>query len=361
MTGTSPAKVRFAVVGAGLIGPRHARTVAKHDDGELVAIVDPMPAGASLAAQLGTAHYNSVSELLQSPHKPDAAIICTPNHTHVPVAKELSSGGIHLLIEKPFSTDIPSGMELLDHLKRTGVRALVGHHRRFNSYIVAAKQIVASGSLGRVVAINGLWVLQKPAEYFEAPAAWRRRGSSGGVVLINLIHEVDLLQHLLGPISSVHAEGMARTRGFEAEEGAALTLRFASGAVGTFLVADCLPSPHSFEAGTGENPLVPRTGQDFYRIFGTDACLSVPDMALWSYRDSAWKSWHESLTRETVPVPDEEAIPFDLQLDHFVRVVRGGEPPSCTPQAGLAALRVCLAIKEALDTNTTVQVEVSRL
>ena len=147
----------------------------------------------------------------------------------------------------------------------------------------------------------------------------------------------------------------------EAEEGAALTLRFASGAVGTFLVADCLPSPHNFEAGTGENPLVPRTGQDFYRLFGTDACLSVPDMALWSYRDRARKSWHEPLTRETAAIADEGAIPFDLQLDHFVKVIRGEEAPSCTPQAGLAALRVCLAIKGALDANATVQIEESRL
>lgn len=47
-------------------------------------------------------------------------------------------------------------------------------------------------------------------------------------------------------------------------------LHFATGAVSTFLLADAVPSPHNFEAGTGENPLVPKTGMDFYRIFGTE-------------------------------------------------------------------------------------------
>lgn len=356
----SPAKVRFAVIGAGVIGPRHARAVTQNSESDLVAIVDPMPAGADLAAGLNVAHYISIAQLLQSPHKPDAAIICTPNHTHVPIAKELSSAGVHILIEKPFSTDILSGKELLEHLSATGVKALVGHHRRFNPFMVTAKKVVMSGSLGRVMAVNGLWVLYKPLDYFDPPAEWRR-DNSGGVVLINMIHEVDLLHHLFGPITSVHAEKMIPQRGFEAEEGAALTLRFESGAVGTFLVSDSLPSPYNFEAGTGENPVVPRTGEDFYRIFGTEGSLSIPDMTLWSYKDGTQKSWHTELTRDKIPIANEGAVPFDLQLNHFIKVIRSEETPSCTPQAGLAALLVCQAIKDALKSNTTVQVEAFKL
>ncbi|KAJ4207480.1 hypothetical protein NW767_002730 [Fusarium falciforme] len=350
---SSQPRIKFAVIGVGLIGPRHAKTVVESKEAELVAIVDLMPAGQTLAQELGVAYFKSVAEMLQSPNKPEAAIICTPNHTHVPLSRELSSGGVHILIEKPFCTDIPSGKELLQHLKQSSVKAIVGHHRRFNPYMVTAKQAVSSGSLGRIIAINGIWATYKPLEYFDPPADWRRQ-KTGGVVLINLIHEVDLLHYLFGPITRVHAEKTISQRGFEAEEGAVLTLRFKSGAVGSFLVSDNLPSPYNFESGTGENPLIPKSGQDFYRVFGTDAALSVPDMTTWSYAGTQ-KSWNQEMVQQKIPVP--EGIPFELQLDHFVKVIRGQETPSCTPEAGLAALVVCQAIKEALEDNKTVDID----
>ncbi|KAL2682818.1 hypothetical protein Neosp_007273 [[Neocosmospora] mangrovei] len=350
---SSQPRIKFAVIGVGLIGPRHAKTVVESKEAELVAIVDLMPAGQKLAQELGVAYFKSVAEMLQSPNKPEAAIICTPNHTHVPLSRELSSGGVHILIEKPFCTDIASGKELLQHLKQSSVKAIVGHHRRFNPYMVTAKQTVSSGSLGRIIAINGIWATYKPLDYFDPPADWRRQ-QNGGVVLINLVHEVDLLHYLFGPITRVHAEKTISQRGFEAEEGAVLTLRFKSGAVGSFLVSDNLPSPYNFESGTGENPLIPKHGQDFYRIFGTDATLSVPDMTTWSYTGTQ-KSWNQEMIQEKIPVP--EGIPFELQLDHFVKVIRGEETPSCTPEAGLAALVVCQAVKEALADNKTVEID----
>ncbi|KAI0876404.1 hypothetical protein GGS24DRAFT_498834 [Hypoxylon argillaceum] len=296
MASSSTSEVRFAVVGLGLIGPRHARTVAKHDAAKLVAIIDPMPAAAAIAGELGVPHYKSIAECLKSPDKPDAAIICTPNNTHVAVAKELISGGVSVLIEKPISTDIPSGEALVQELASSSVKALVGHHRRFNPYIVATKKILESGSLGNIIAVNGLWATYKPLDYFDPPTQWRR-DKTAGVVYINMIHEIDLLHHLFGTISTVHAERTVSQRGFKAEEGAALTLRFHSGAVGSFILSDNVPSPYNFEAGTGENPLIPKTGQDFYRVFGTEGCLSVPDMTVWSYK-GATKSWHSELSKE---------------------------------------------------------------
>ncbi len=172
--------------------------------------------------------------------------------------------------------------------------------------MVTAKRVISSGSLGKAVAINGLWVLYKPLPYFDPPAEWKRHNSSGGVVLINMIHEVDLLHYLFGPIITVQADKMISQRDFGAEEGAALPMRFESGVVGSILVSDNLPSPYNFEAGTGENRLIPHTGQDFYRIFGTDASLSIPDMTLWSYRG------HRSLGMRSSPVRASRSPPMKL-------------------------------------------------
>ncbi|KAF3355380.1 hypothetical protein VdG1_04065 [Verticillium dahliae VDG1] len=223
----SDKRIRFAVIGAGLIGPRHAQTVMENPDTELVAIVDPLESNATLARDLDIAHYQSL---------------------HVPLAKQLASAGVHVLVEKPVSVDITSGKDLARHVSATGV-------------------LVSSGTLGTIVAVNGLWALRKPDEDFQHPAAWCQT-EAGGVVLINMVHEVDLLRFLFGPITSVHAEKTLSQRGFEADEGgfeadegAALTLRFRSGVVGSFVLADT-------------------AGQDFYRIPGTDGSLGVPDMRI---------------------------------------------------------------------------------
>lgn len=237
---------------------------------------------------------------------------------------------------------------------------MVGHHRRFNSYFIAAKRAIESNSLGRVIAINGLWTAYKPASYFAPPAGWRA-SSIGGPVYINLIHEVDLLQYLVGPIVRVHAEKtLTQRENHEAEEGAAIVFRFSSGSVGTFLLSDAVPSPYNFEAGTGENPTIPLAKQDAYRIFGSEACLSVPDLTRWSYDGAKEKSWTERMMSERLGI-DEDAVPFDLQIAHLVRVVRGEEQPSCTGQAGLQALMVCDAVKRSLQSGTTIDLRPSNL
>lgn len=357
MTSSLP-KVTIAIIGGGLIGPRHAQAVNKNPNATLIALVDPAPHGPKVAAELNTNHYPSISALLSSSHKPDAALICTPNSTHVSIAKELVSAGIHILVEKPMSTDIPSGRELIAHAKACNVKLLVGHHRRFNSYIVTAKSILTSPSpttsLGKILAVSGLWTTYKPPSYYEPPTEWRQ-GKDGGVILINLIHEIDLLHHLFGPITRVHAERTPSTRNYAADEGAALIFRFASGAVGTFLVSDAAPSPFNFEAGTGENPMIPRSGRDFYRVFGTEASLSVPDMTRFSY-DGREKSWTQEVREDRLVVG--EVVPFDAQVEHFVALVRGEvAEPVCSGEEGLRALIVCEAVRKAMRTGEAVDVE----
>lgn len=363
--------VKVAIVGAGLIGPRHAQSVISNSSTELVGLVDPAPTGETTASNLKTNYFPSVAALLASPHRPDAAIVCTPNHTHVPVAKELLAGGVHVLLEKPVSDTLETGRSLLEFSKapeRVHLKLLVGHHRRFNPYVRATKSALEMGLLGRPIAVNGLWALYKPDAYFAPPGDWRACGArGGGVIPINLVHDIDLLHHLFGPITRVQAESTLPQRPsppHDADEGAALTLRFASGVVGTFLICDATPSPHNFETGTGENPLIPRSptghGSDFYRIFGSDASLSVPDMTRWSYDGHPEKSWAHSLKVEKIELPDD-AAPFDLQLAHFVDVIQGETSPSCSGEEGLRALIVCEAVQKAMRTGQPVDIDVNLL
>ncbi|KAI5235337.1 hypothetical protein E4T43_09362 [Aureobasidium subglaciale] len=299
--------VTFAIIGAGLIGPRHASAILNTPSAKLACVVDSNPAAQEVAAGFNVPLYPSIADMLASADKPQAAIVCTPNHTHVPISKGLLDAGISVLCEKPIATDIASAMELLEHAKKSTAKFAVGHHRRFNRYVRATK--AALPSLGRAVAVSGLWTICKPSEYFEGIGEWRRDSANGGPILINLVHDVDILQFLLGPIVRVTAEETIKQRNFDAEEGVAVLIRFASGCVGTFVVSDAVPSPHNFESGTGENPTIPARGMDFYRIFGTDASLSVPDMKRWSY-DGKVKDWTQDLEEDTLSVGTSK-VPFD--------------------------------------------------
>lgn len=343
--------VSIAIIGAGVIGPRHAEAIRKCSSAKLAAFVDPNPATQAIADTFNVPFYTSIADLL-SHNKPDAAIVCTPNQTHVSISHELLSAGIHVLVEKPLCTDIAEGKRLVQYAESQNLALLVSHHRRFNPYVVATKQTLASNILGTLIAVNGLWTLKKPESYYLPPTAWRADSSTGGgPIAINLIHEIDILQHLLGPITRVFAEAVKPQRENPAEEGAAIVLRFESGVVGTFLLSDNTPSAHNFESGTGENPAIPRSGSDFYRIFGTEGMLSVPDLTI-----SRAADWSRVVEKEEVEV-DREKVPFELQIQHFVRVVRGLEEPSCSGLAGLSAVVVCEAVGRSVRDGLPIDID----
>ncbi len=115
-------------------------------------------------------------------------------------------------------------------------------------------------------------------------------------------------------------------------------------------IADNVPSPHSFEQGTGENPLLPSSGADVYRIFGTNTTLSFPDMIKYSCHERE-KSRENKISMQKQDVEDIDVATFDSQLDHFVKVCRGQENPSCTGEEGLRALIIGEAIRRALDSE----------
>ncbi|CAN8102441.1 unnamed protein product [Discula destructiva] len=365
MATSSRPPVKIAVIGAGWIGPRHARAVKQDPDATLVCLVEPSPVGIRAAMELGTAYYNSVQAMLNSSKKPDAAIVCAPNQMHAAIATELLSAGVHVLCEKPLAVDSASGQELVEHAAALKLHLLTAHHRRFNPYVVAAKRVIdrATGSLGQITAVSGLWTVQKPKAYFDPPTDWHRSAEDGGPVMINLIHDIDVLHYLLGSsVKRVAAFEAVKRRNHGAEEGGAIILHFENGVVGTFVLSDAVVGGHAFEMGTGENPDIYQTGKDAYRIFGTEGTLSIPDLRRSFYGDGPEKAWGSEISEVTEKLEDllseeeRQKVPFELQVAHFVKVIRGEQEPVCSGEDGLAAVKVAMAVKEALSSGKVVNV-----
>lgn len=310
---------------------------------------------------------------------PDAYIICVPSGLHVRVAVDLLKVAAPkaILVEKPLSTNSSSGAELLDLAQKKECKLLVGHHRRFHPSLDAAKHLILSGELGKLTAISGLWTTKKCDGYF-AQAKWRRsRIGGGGPVWTNFVHDIDVLHYLTGSrVERVWVTGSVNRRVHEGvsendvvEEGVAMLLQFANGIVGTFILCDNVPSRFGWEAATGDNPSLPKAEGpiDSYRIFGTQGTLSVPDGVLWKYgkkeEEEAQKQglevgWNIPIGREVLKVHD--GIPFQLQVKHLAGVVRGTEDPSCSGEDGLAAVKVCEAIIQALRLGDGYPVDISQ-
>ncbi|KAK3676653.1 hypothetical protein LTR78_003428 [Recurvomyces mirabilis] len=359
--------VSIAVIGAGTIGANHARRLARTTDTVLDCIVDPTTQGQILAAELQVAWYFDATQMLESHERvPSAAIISTPNKMHVPIAMALIPHHIHLLIEKPLCTSVVEGQMLLFEARKNDVVVAVGHHRRHNPRIQAAYHALRNGSIGRILATSGLWVCSKPASYFDGVGAWRG-GAQAGIIWINLIHEIDLLQMLVGRIERVYAERAPSLRSDqsssispESTEGLALTLRFANGAVGTFLALDNAPSPYFMEAGTGENSNFPYSGQDSYHMFGDVGCMTVPHGKIWRPENAA-DGRNSKNVLEQLPESNVEENVYDRQLKNFVAAVRGEQIPLCAGEDGLLAVAVCEAIQESLSTLKSVPVPLPTL
>jgi len=340
-------RVKLAVLGAGLIGKRHFGHVLNEPEAELIAIVDPTPAAKDLAAEHGVRWVPSFAELLKI-ERPDGIIVATPNQVHVQNGLESVAAGVPALIEKPIADDLASAERLVEAAEAARVPLLVGHHRRHNPLMKKAKGVIESGQLGRILAVNAMFWLFKPDDYFDVE--WRRQAGAGPVFL-NLIHDIDNLRYLFGEVVSVQARESNAVRGNAVEETAVILLEFESGLLATVSVSDSVAAPWSWEMTTGENPVYPKVDESCYFIGGTHGSLTIPTLDLW--KNSNKRSWWEPLDKSRITF--EDADPLILQIRQFCRVIRGEETPLVSGREGLNTLRVISAVKHAAQSGELIK------
>jgi predicted dehydrogenase len=340
--------VRLAVIGAGAIGRRHIEQIVADPLAAFAGVADPTPEAKAIAESHGVRWFPGVTDLLAAADKPDGVIIATPNHLHVPNGLEAVAAGIPVLVEKPVSNDLAEATRLVEAAESAGVPLLVGHHRRHNPLLQAAKRALDGGRVGKVLAAHAMCWFFKPDAYFDI--AWRREKGAGPVFL-NLIHDVDSLRYLCGEVVSVQALEASTVRGNPVEETAAVLLRFASGALGTLSVSDSIVAPWNWELTSGENPVYPHTDEFCCQIGGTHGALAIPSLDLWGYPGE--RSWIEPVTVGKVGY--RSADPLTLQIEQFRKVIRGEEPPLVSGREGLETLRVIDAVKRSAATGEMVR------
>ncbi|UQS90070.1 Gfo/Idh/MocA family oxidoreductase [Pseudomonas chlororaphis subsp. piscium] len=337
--------LRIALIGAGNMGQQHYQHLKTLTEARLCAVADPGPQAAGIATQWEVPYYSDYRQMLEQA-RPDAVIVANPNNLHVSTALDCLAAGVPVLLEKPVGVHLDEVRELVAAVKSSGVPVLVGHHRRHNPLIVRAHELVRGGALGRLTTVTALWQLQKPDSYFEIP--WRREPGAG-MLLTNLIHDLDLLRHLCGEVRQVQAVTSNAVRGFANEDCAAVLLQFANGALGSLTGSDAVAAPWSWELDSGENPVYPRqANQPCYLLAGTDGALSIPQLKRWQYA-KAGAGWHQPLLAVEEPFTAAEAL--RLQLQHFVKVARREAEPLVSVADAARTLALIEAIREAAATG----------
>ncbi|WP_193185835.1 Gfo/Idh/MocA family protein [Nisaea sediminum] len=343
------AKYRIAVAGAGVIGREHCKLIAAHPDVALAGIADPDPAAPAYAASLGTPHFPDLETMLDATG-PDGAIVALPTGLHKSAGLACIERGIPSLMEKPVAATLADAFELARASKAAGIPVLVGHHRRHSPDIGLARETVASGRLGRIVTVSGMWWVDKPESYFDV--AWRRQ-EGGGTLLINLIHDIDCMRFILGEISRVSAFTSNAVRGLAVEDTASVSFEFESGVLGGFTISDAVASPYSWERASGQALYFPHQPENYLFIGGRDGALEVPTMEHWHHGPGGG-DWQNDLVRETLPLDGSRT--YENQLAHFLKVIDGAEPPVIDAEDGARTLAVLLAVKTAAKEGRVVDV-----
>ena len=323
--------MRLLIAGIGLIGARHLAHALEMSEIQVVGVIDPQ------LTQTNVPHFDNIDAV---DVEADAILIATPSHLHADHAEAAAARGWHMLIEKPVAHSLDAADRIIAAAERAGVQTLVGHHRRHHAAVIKLKEMLDDGVIGTPVLASMIWALKKPDPYFDVP--WRA-GPDGSPVMINLVHEVDLLRFCFGEVTSVQGVGSNAQRkvATRVESGAAL-LGFEGGFAASIAFADTTASPYSFEAGTGENPNIATTGEDYLRICGTKGAVAFPSLTVWS--DAVdWSQKPERIEHDR-PVN----VPLVAQLEHFAKVCLGRADPVVSALEGRRTLETTLAIETAV-------------
>lgn len=230
--------IRFAVLGFGNIGQRHAHHIAQQPGAALAAICDTDAAKRELISgnYPNTPVFDSLEALLISGNIADVVCICTPNGLHAAHAVAALEAGMHAVVEKPMALSVAECDAMIAAAKAADRQIFAVKQNRYNPPVQAVKSLIDNGQLGKVffIQVNGFW---NRNDAYYAQSDWRgTQKLDGGCLFTQFSHFVDILYYLNGPVAS--AQGVVSNylhqHNTAFEDTGSFTLRAANGAIVSF-------------------------------------------------------------------------------------------------------------------------------
>jgi UDP-N-acetyl-2-amino-2-deoxyglucuronate dehydrogenase len=325
--------VGFAVVGAGLVGPRHAEFATKAEGARLAVVCDVREdRGRALAERLGAPWVPDYREAIRR-EDVEVVCVCLPTALHLEVATAAAEAGKHVVVEKPLELNVARARQLIDACRRNGVELAAVFNRRFVYATRRTREVVQGGGLGRLILADMRFKAWRPAEYYSE-SGWRGTwDKEGGAALINQgIHGVDLLTWIAGPVRRVTGHARHLCHAIEADDTTVAVCEYESGALG---VIECATS------------VTPRQG-DWLEFHGEGGSILLENYRI--------HRWQVDGVETGEPHPEELMLPGadkGVDVGHFLQIqdmadaVRAGRGPLIRGEDALHSLAVVQAIYES--------------
>jgi predicted dehydrogenase len=217
-----------------MISQRHAEHISNL--GKLVAVCDIVESRAQdLARRYSCRAFRQAGELLEACPDVEVVSVCTPNALHAQHSIQALKAGRHVVCEKPMALSVEDCLAMIAASSESGKHLFVVKQNRFNPPIVALKNAIDQGWLGRIVNVqlNCFW--NRNAQYYTT-SEWKGRLSlDGGILYTQFSHFIDLVLWLIGDVESFHvlADNFIHKDIIEFEDSGVVALRFKGGALGT--------------------------------------------------------------------------------------------------------------------------------
>jgi UDP-N-acetyl-2-amino-2-deoxyglucuronate dehydrogenase len=206
MTVSSEKKIRFAVVGQGHIGKRHAEMILRNDDSELVAVCDIRTAEECKVVENGIPFYHSIDELLEKEMDLDVLNVCTPNGLHTEMALMALKNGLNVVIEKPMALTKADAEKIVFKSLKKHKSVFCVMQNRYSPPSVWLKSIMDQNLLGRLfhVQINCYW--NRDERYYTHQNWHGDAQLDGGTLFTQFSHFIDIMYWLFGDIKNISGQ-----------------------------------------------------------------------------------------------------------------------------------------------------------
>lgn len=227
-------KIRFAVVGCGHIGKRHAEMVVRDPGAELVALCDIRPKEELGIEAYPVAFFSEITSLLQSGLDIDVINICVPNGLHAEMAIQAIESGHHVVIEKPMALQVQDAERVLQTSLKYQKEVFCVMQNRYSPPSVWIKQMIDSGRLGKIylVQLNCFW--NRDERYYK-PGGWHGDAClDGGTLFTQFSHFIDIMYWLFGDIQHIQARfaDFNHQQLTDFEDSGLVTFEFVNGGMG---------------------------------------------------------------------------------------------------------------------------------
>jgi len=322
-TGGAAGGLRVGILGTGGIAARHAGAVATLGL-QLVACCGRTEAKtAEFATKFGCVPCTDFDRMLQE-HRLDLLVVALPPHAHNGQVEKAAAAGIHLLVEKPIALTMDRAISMVSAVKRAGVVGACGFMYRFGDAVLSWDAAAIAGTTGR----TGMFVGQFHCNALHADW-WREQAKSGGQLIEQLIHIVDLARHQLGEPQSVYARGgnffHPGVDRYDSDDVSAMILGYDDGRVGVL---------------NATNGAIPGKWDKSWQVIAERM----------TGRFTGWNSGTLTCTQGKVSEEriDTQTDVFVSQLADIVGAISSHRPPRVTLDEGARTLRIVLAARESI-------------